>query len=78
MAPAFEHGDFAYVDPDLPMAPGDFVAVLRDGTTTVRQLRDTDGRRVLWALNPEQMDCVVDASNRRLIRGVVVFRGNVV
>ena len=78
MAPAFERGDFVYVDPDVPMAPGDFVAVIQDSTTTVRQLKDMDRQPVLWTLNPERPDCVVHAGNETLIRGVVVFYGNTV
>ena len=77
MAPWILDGDFVYVDPDEPAAAGRFVAV-RDpesGEWTVRQLLDRNGRRVLRALAPEWQECVVDADNKTMIGGVVVFAG---
>ena len=75
MEPAFSRGDFIYVDPDVPMRPGDFVAVRRGDTTTARQLKDEEGRLVLRTLSPDKQDCLVSAANETTILGVVVFWG---
>ena len=75
MRPAFRAGDFAYVDPDVPVAPGAFVCVRRDKTTTVRLYAEERGRRVLRTLEPDRVECEVKADNETMIRGVVVFVG---
>ena len=76
MAPVFREGDFVFVDPDVPMQPGDFVAVGREGSTTeVRQLVEEQGKRVLRTLNRGDTHCVVTADNETMIRGVAVFWG---
>ena len=78
MRPAFRAGDFAYVDPDVPVAPGAFVCVRRDKTTTVRLYAEERGRRVLRTLEPDRVEGTVDAGNAdggTTIRGVVVFVG---
>ena len=74
MYPALRRGDFIYVDPDVPMQPGDLVAVRRQGTTA-RRLRQEDGRLVLRTLVPDEVDCIVTASNETMILGVVVGMG---
>jgi len=75
MQPAFQRGDFLYVDPDVPAEDGRYVAIKRETGTTVRLYREDDGRRELRTLNPDRVDCVVDASNETMISGVVVFAG---
>ena len=75
MEPVLRGGDFVYIDPDVPMASGDLVGVLRDGATVVRRYREAGGRRLLATLNPEVVDCVLDAGNETSIQGVVVFKG---
>lgn len=75
MRPAFRAGDFAYVDPDVPVAPGALVCVRRDGATTVRLYAEESGRRVLRTFDPDRVDCEVDAANDKTMRGVVVFLG---
>lgn len=75
MEPAFRRGDFVYVDPDVPMKPGHFVAVRKSGAMTVRLLDEEHGRRALRKLSPDEVDCVLDSTNETMICGVVVCRG---
>lgn len=75
MEPRFAEGDYVYVDPDVPMRPGDCVAVRRKGTMTVRQLAEEDGRWVLRTLDRNAVDCVVTRDNETMVCGVVVFAG---
>ena len=73
MRPAFRAGDFAYVDPDVPVAPGAFVCVRLDrATTTVRLYAEERGRRLLRTLEPDRVERAVDADDGTTIRGVVV------
>ena len=75
MRPAFRAGDFAYVDPDVPVAPGAFVCVRLDrATTTVRLYAEERGRRLPRALEPDRVERAVDADGGT-IRGVVVSLG---
>ena len=79
MAPAFCAGEFAYVDPDVPMEPGRYVGVRRDGTdATVRLYTVENGMRVLRTLDPDRVDCVLTAANETMVAGVVVFHGRAV
>ena len=79
MEPEFRAGDFVYVDPDEPAEHGCCVAVrCGQGATTVRWLVIEDGRRVLWAPDPDVPDCVLDAGDETAIQGVVVLMGNAV
>ena len=75
MRPAFRAGDFAYVDPDAPVVPGAIVCMRRDGTTTVRLYAEESGRRMLRTFDPDRVECEVDASDEKMIRGVVVILG---
>ena len=76
MRPAFRAGDVAYVDPDVPVAPGAFVCVRVDGTSkTVRLYAEERGRRMLRTLEPDRVECEVDAGNEAMIGGVVVLWG---
>jgi len=56
MQPAFQRGDFLYVDPDVPAEDGRYVAIKRETGTTVRLYREDDGRRELRTLNPDRVD----------------------
>ena len=76
MEPAFREGDFAYVDPDVPMVPGSFVGVRLDETAiSVRLYGEEHGRRVLRSFYPDRVDCEVNRGNETMICGVVVFWG---
>lgn len=75
MAPTFRAGDFAYVDPDVPMESGHFVVCQDKAGLTVRQYNTVEGTRMLRTLNPESVDVVVNVDNETMIRGVVVFWG---
>ena len=53
VSPARARGDYVWIDPDEPAAPGRLVAVRdpgRGGETVVRLLIERDGRRILRAL----------------------------
>ena len=78
MEPVFRRGDFAYVDPDVAMRPNDYLAVERDGATTVRRLSEENGRLVVLRLSPPEVECVLHAGNETMVRGVVVFWGRAV
>ena len=77
MAPQIRHGDYVYVDPDVPAEPGLFVALAHGepGEATVWQLAEEGGLRVLRALDARCPDRALDADAEALIRGVVVFAG---
>ena len=77
MAPRIRHGDYVYVDPDLPAEPGRFVALWPGelGEATVRQIVEDGGSRVLRALDARCPDRALDADAEILIRGVVVLAG---
>jgi len=79
MEPRFRDGDLVWIDPDEPAVDGCFVGVwdrAEDGTTAIRRYRQRNGRRTLHTLNPCRLDCVIDAENETIIRGVVVFVGS--
>ena len=80
MAPLFRAGQFVWIDPDVPAEPGRHVGVRFPETdaTTVRLLLLEEGRRVLRALDPDVPDCVLDADNETMVRGVAVFWGETV
>ena len=75
--PEFRAGDFVYVDPDEPAAPGRFVALAADDaeTATVGRVVD-DGRtwRVRTA-DGARPDIVFGTDAETAILGVVVFTG---
>ena len=80
MAPRFLDGDYLYVDPDVPAAPGRYIAVggAEVGETTVRLFVLQQGRRVMRALAAGWPEWTLDADNETMILGVVVFAGRAV
>ncbi len=79
MEPRFRDGDFVWIDPDAPAVDGCFVGVwdgVEGETTAIRRFQKRNGQRTLCTLNPCRVECVIDAKNETVIRGVVVFVGS--
>ena len=77
MAPRFQDGDYAWVDPDEPAADGCFVGVrVREaGPVVIRQLGLDKGRLVVRTLNPPRLERTLVGEDETLIEGVAVFVG---
>lgn len=75
MAPRFNEGDFVFVDPDEPAVDGCFVGIRHDDgrAMTIRRFTDEGGRRLLRTMNPDYIECELDAKNETMICGVAVF-----
>ena len=72
--PSFEDGDIIFVDPDLAAKPGDLVVARQgqDKATFKQYIEESDGRKYLWALNPDFPNRVVEATEETVICGVVL------
>lgn len=79
MEPKFHDGDLIFVDPEVPPSGGRYVVASLEGDreATFRQLIVEGGRRYLKALNPDWPERIVEMDEDTVIRGVVVFKGEV-
>ena len=78
LVPLAAAGDFAYVDPDEPVAHGRIVAVRADSpgsATLVRPMAVESGRSILRAANLGRSDMDEPRANETMMRAVVVFVG---
>ena len=78
MAPRVAEGDWFFVDPDEPAAPGRLVGVADPdtGERTCRLLAEEDGRWVLRAVDARWPSRVLDGDLVTMITGTVVFVGS--
>jgi len=80
MEPRFHDGDLIFVDPEVTAVSGRYVVVqLEDAEeATLKQLIVEDGHQYLKALNPDWPQRIIEMNSTATIRGVVVFKGEVV
>jgi SOS-response transcriptional repressor LexA len=79
MEPKFHDGDLIYVDPDESPEHGRYVVLRLEGAdeAILRQLIVEGGRRYFKALNPDWPERIIEAGEGAIIRGVVVFKGEI-
>lgn len=72
--PSFQDGDIIYVDPERDAKHRDFVVIRLDSENeaTFKQLIIEDGKRMLFALNPDWMPRIQEITEGATICGVVI------
>ena len=77
MVPRFRTGDFVYVDPDEPAAPGPYVTVAGEdpGSATVGLVVEERGTWRVRTPNGASPEIVFGTDAETAIQGVVVFEG---
>lgn len=73
--PSFEDGDWVFFDPTETLINGKFVAVeLPDGSGTFKKYIEEDGKRYLYALNPDWSPRIIEIPEGAEVRGIAIFK----
>ena len=73
--PSFEDGDWVFFDPTETLMNGKFVAVeLPDGSGTFKKYIEEDGKRYLYALNPDWSPRIMEIPEGAEVRGIAIFK----